>query len=728
MRRIAVARPPTAAAVAALLAVAAFVAISPPAAAEAPPRRIVAIGDIHGGLSNLRQILHETGLADASGRWTGGDAVFVQTGDFTDRGAEVRGVMDLLMDLQRQAPAAGGRVEVLLGNHEGMNLARELRDVGPEAFERFVDEGSESRRERAYKDWKTAIRRRFRAAGRGVPRFTDEVEASWMGEHPPGQIEYLEALGPDGRYGKWLRGLPTVAKIGGTLFIHGGLAPANLRATAESLNADVRAEIERLDTIHRKLVEAKVALPFYDRSEMVVALRDAVETGAQRANRGSANPALDAMLQELESHAVSGLLFHPEGPLWYRGYAHLADEELASIVTDTFRSWGVRRIVAGHNTSPQGRIESRLNAGLLLIDTGLLGGEDYPTGRPAALEIAGERVAAVYPRGETVTLAPLAPPAPVPATSADGGRPGLERTPGPGPHPAAPIAAIDPPEPATAEGLGLLGPDGEPLPFLTHEEVLDFLRTAPVIAKEEVGEGVTRPWRLTLEAGGTRARAVFHDVEIRKSRVHLRGQGFVMDFKDSYYNQVAAYEVSRLLGMDNVPPAVRREIDGVEGSVALWIEEAMRERDRLDQGLAPPEHSSWLHSFYDMRVFDNLINNTDRNAGNILMDGDWKVWLIDHTRAFGNAAGLFEPDKVVRCSRPLFERLRQLKASTVDPRLSPHVSIFEIRALFKRRDKLIQRLEAEIARRGENDVLFDPDPVKGVAAGVAVRERRRSQG
>ncbi len=719
MRRIAGARAAIAAA-AALLALAAGAALAPPSAGEAAPRRIVAIGDIHGGLPNLRQILLETGLADAGGSWTGGDTVLVQTGDFTDRGPEVRGVMDLLISLQRQAPAAGGRVEVLLGNHEGMNLARELRDVGAEAFERFVDKDSQSRRERGYKDWKTAIRRRFRAAGRGTPRFTDEVEASWMAEHPPGQIEYLEALGPDGFYGQWLRGLPTVVEVGDTLFLHGGLAPAHLRSSAESINGDVRAEIERLDSIRRKLIDAKVALPFFDRSEMIVALRDTVEAGAKRANRGDANPALAAMLEELESHAVNGLLFHPEGPFWYRGYANLDDAELAPIVTATLGSWGVRRIVAGHNTSPRGRVESRLNASLLMIDTGLLGGEHYPTGRPAALELTGERVSAVYPRGEIVHLAPVVPP--VPASSADGQRPG------PGPHPAARPAPRQPAEAAAAaasQGLRLQGPEGEPLPFRNHEELLEFLRTAAIVGKQEVGEGVTRPLRLTLEARGVRARAIFHDVQIRKNRVHLRGQGFLMDFKDSFHNQVAAYEVSRLLGMDNVPPAVLREVDGVEGSVALWIEGAIRERDRLERGIEVPDQGTWLHSFYDMRVFDNLIYNTDRNAGNILMDGDWKVWLIDHTRSFGNASALFEPDKVVRCSRPLWQSLRRLTPSSVDARLAPYVSIFEIRALFKRRDKLVKRIEAEIARRGEGDVLFDPGPSAGVAAGVEVRDRRR---
>ncbi len=714
MRRPAVvARAALAGALAALLSLAAIAALALPAAAASAPPRIVAVGDIHGGLSGLTEILQETGLADAGGTWTGGASVFVQTGDFTDRGPDVRGVMDLLMSLQRQAPAAGGRVVVLLGNHEAMNLVRELRDVGPEAFGRFVDERSEDRRKRAFKDWKGAIRRRFRAAG-GIPRFTGEVEKAWMAEHPPGRIEYLEALGPGGRYGDWLRQLPTVVTIADTLFIHGGLAPALTERTAESINASVRAEIERIDEIRRELIDARIALPFYDRAEMVTALRGTLEAGGTGKGDGDAQPELAALLAELERVATDSLLFHPEGPLWYRGYAYLEDAELAPIAAATFESWHARRIVAGHNTSLRGRIESRLNGTMLLIDTGLLAGPHYPTGRASALEISGERVTAVYPRGETVTLAPPAPPVAEPTAN---GRPEPVDPPGPGPHPAA-----EPDSPRRQ----LTGPDGEPLPFANDEELLQFLRTATVIDSVEVGEGVTRPRRLTLEAGGVRVRAVFHDVQIRKTRVHLRGQGFIMDFKDAFENQIAAYEVSLLLGMDNVPPAVRREVAGVEGSVALWIEGAMRERDRLDRGIEPPDRGRWLESFYDMRVFDNLIFNTDRNAGNILLDGSWKLWMIDHTRAFGNAAGLFEPEKIVRCSRPLWNRLRQLSAANVDRRLSPYLSIFEIRALFKRRDKLVQLIEREIARRGEDGVLFDPGTVQSASPGVGKRETRRS--
>src|SRR5215211_6957845 len=97
-------------------------------AAQPDSGRIVAVADIHGAASGLADILRAAGLIDASQKWTGGNARLVQTGDFTDRGPDVRRAMDLLMRLENEAKRTGGRVDVLLGNHEGMNVLHDFRD------------------------------------------------------------------------------------------------------------------------------------------------------------------------------------------------------------------------------------------------------------------------------------------------------------------------------------------------------------------------------------------------------------------------------------------------------------------------------------------------------------------------------------------------------------------------------------------------------------------------
>ncbi len=58
---------------------------------------------MHGDLEAFRSILRQAELTDEAHRWKGGGATFVQTGDYTDRGAQVRAVMDLLISLEQEA-------------------------------------------------------------------------------------------------------------------------------------------------------------------------------------------------------------------------------------------------------------------------------------------------------------------------------------------------------------------------------------------------------------------------------------------------------------------------------------------------------------------------------------------------------------------------------------------------------------------------------------------------
>lgn len=77
--------------------------------------RVVAVGDIHGDFDALVSILQETGIIDDQHNWSGGAATLVQTGDFLDRGAKHRRIMDLFMALEVQAAETNGRVVVFAG-------------------------------------------------------------------------------------------------------------------------------------------------------------------------------------------------------------------------------------------------------------------------------------------------------------------------------------------------------------------------------------------------------------------------------------------------------------------------------------------------------------------------------------------------------------------------------------------------------------------------------------
>ena len=119
--------------------------------------RIVAVGDVHGRYDQLTAILQGTGLTDDQLRWTGGDDHFVMCGDLVDRGPDDRAVLDLALRLEKEAEAAGGRVHVLLGNHEIMNLSRDFRYVRPGGWAAFAPDEDSSDREDAWKKVKEGI-------------------------------------------------------------------------------------------------------------------------------------------------------------------------------------------------------------------------------------------------------------------------------------------------------------------------------------------------------------------------------------------------------------------------------------------------------------------------------------------------------------------------------------------------------------------------------------------
>jgi hypothetical protein len=178
-------------------------------------------------------------------------------------------------------------------------------------------------------------------------------------------------------------------------------------------------------------------------------------------------------------------------------------------------------------------------------------------------------------------------------------------------------------------------------------------------------------------------------------------------FRDSYESEVAAYKVNEILGLNNIPPTVYREIEGRSGSVQLWMEKTTKEVDRRKNNTKPPDVTNWNRQSHDMRVFDNLINNIDRNQSNILIDKDWNLWLIDHTRSFAMDESLPTPEKVSRCSRSLYNAIKQMDEDLVREALASLLRGAEVDAFFVRREKLIKLLEDRVAEMGESEVFYD---------------------
>jgi hypothetical protein len=396
-----------------LVVLLAALAATGPAAAQKPAQkeqRIVAVGDIHGAIDEFTALLGRTGLIDATGRWIGGSTILVQTGDYTDRGTGTRAVMDLLMRLEREARRTGGRADVMLGNHEVMNLIGDLRDVTPDIFATFADARSESRRERAFRDYGRLAASRAELK-RPVADVYLQPREAWMAAHPPGWIEYWEAMGPRGTYGSWLRRKAIFAKVGGTLFMHAGLNPTvTPPPRAEEADKQVRAELQRFDRFRQMLVQARLALPFFAFDEVLkvaVAEVQAASAVLEAAKKEGKPPDLSGFDVEVLKEASALLeigtwaIVAAEGPMWYRGYAQVDEPSLDAAVTATLAANGVSRIVVGHTPQRDGKITPRLGGRILLIDSGML--TSYYKGVPSALEFRGSRLTAVYP-DDTVVL------------------------------------------------------------------------------------------------------------------------------------------------------------------------------------------------------------------------------------------------------------------------------------------------------------------------------------
>ena len=189
-----------------------------PARPPRPPRdtwegvpRILAISDIHGEYDAMVAFLERAGVIDAAGRWSWGDGHLVVVGDVVDRGARVTECLWLLHRLEQEAERAGGRVHVLLGNHEMMVMRNDVRYVHA--------------------------------------RYTNGI-VRYLG------VRYPDLFAPETELGRWLRSKPFVLKLNDVVFTHGGLAPELVRR-----GLDLRT----MNTIGRESLDlSSVALFFSD--------------------------------------------------------------------------------------------------------------------------------------------------------------------------------------------------------------------------------------------------------------------------------------------------------------------------------------------------------------------------------------------------------------------------------------------------------------------------------
>ena len=225
---------------------------------------------------------------------------------------------------------------------------------------------------------------------------------------------------------------------------------------------------------------------------------------------------------------------------------------------------------------------------------------------------------------------------------------------------------------------------------LSDKEKKEFLLKAKVITIRPVSIGVTGIRRATLSHG-----RLTHDASIqivdRYEPTFPTERGTELNFRDSYKYNIAAYRLDRLLNLRMVPVLVERKTEGKKGAFTWWVDDVMTEKERREQRIVAPDEQKWNDQASQARIFNELVYNTDANPGNFLITEEWKLVLIDFSRAFRTNKKLRVPEILTNCviDRRFYDGLRKLNEATLREEMEGVLRKSEIKGLLARRDKIL---------------------------------------
>jgi hypothetical protein len=228
----------------------------------------------------------------------------------------------------------------------------------------------------------------------------------------------------------------------------------------------------------------------------------------------------------------------------------------------------------------------------------------------------------------------------------------------------------------------------------SDEEIERFLKAGKIVKTKGTKKGVTGSTQATLSDGTLTHDAHIQTIDEYKREFRSTG-GVEFDFRDSWSFNVAGYRLDRLIGLNMVPVSVAGRYRSTPAAITWWIDDVIGdEGDRVKKKIEPPDATRWHQQRQLMWLFDELIANVDRNLGNIVYSGDWRLWLIDHTRAFRKNTSLKQPARVTRCDRQVFARLKALDLDTLKRELGKYLDDGQIKAVLSRRDLIVQKVES----------------------------------
>jgi len=278
--------------------------------------KIIAVGDLHSDFEHFITILKhkDIGLIDDDLHWIGGKIHLVQIGDIMDRGTEredrAKDIFDLIKRLEKEAVEAGGKVQMLIGNHEEMNItgiALQYADyVTPKQFKDFLPERYRKEREREFT-------KRTEDGG--------NINSEWKKLMADDKAKILYVENFNLLYGRWIaEEHNAVIKINDTVFVHGGIG------------------------------EKYSAMPLKD-------INNLYYVEFQKWFRG-------------ESFRPR-ILWADDSPLWFRDLATWPDPLYTSQVNQILANLGAKQIVIAHTPLIKDKMVGRFGGKVWVIDTGI---------------------------------------------------------------------------------------------------------------------------------------------------------------------------------------------------------------------------------------------------------------------------------------------------------------------------------------------------------------------
>jgi hypothetical protein len=605
--------------------------------------RVVVIPDIHGAYLEFTELLKASGVINTSLQWIAGQAHLVSLGDLLDRGEESRKVMDLLMRLQEEAFEDGGRVHVVAGNHETMNLQGDLRYVSTAEFAAYSDIESTEDRKQVYAEYvahrSESIALSFLRGGPGAIERDPKTQRKFEELYPPGYFGHRKAFSPEGRYGRWLLSLPAMIVIDRTVFVHGGLPAVTATASLDELNQRYHTDLRRFFELRYQLINAGALLQdssLTNRALARRALRVADPSSCPREERaacarergGATDPQRSptaetvAALRELVELENSSML-GPTGPLWYRGSVRCKDALEIPVLQAALTNLGADRVVVGHTPTTDRRVHRMRNDKLIMLDTGML--TSHYQGRPAALIIEEDNLEVQY---------------------------------------------LNPTERVTP-----LGDGGNGVYPLSNDQLRRALRSGGL---REVKKGwFGTLWNIELEYQGVRLEALFFPADIQG--VHKR--------------ELAAYLLDEMLGFGLVPITVIREITNEPGVLQLAYPDFITEPERKRQRIDTSRWCSLPMQQLLLEVFDLLIGNTDRSGSSVGYARPlWNLEAFGHGDAFSSLHTLPDSSEklVMELPQSVREALLSLDEASLSQSLGEQLEDEQIAALLARRDAILQ--------------------------------------